>query len=123
MCAAIAFAFACGFGFAFFSSSCIAGGVLIIARADWLLASPSISGDVPLLWALGLWRSFDLTGHLRRPALASGAGSLAGFGPYLALGRVLATFALGLDSVAGLPLPRGAAMLNGSSVPHGHETV
>ena len=32
-------------------------------------------------------------------------------------------FALGLDSVAGRPLLRGAAKLNGSSVPHGHETV
>ena len=44
-------------------------------------------------------------------------------GPYLALSRVLATFALGSDSVAGLPLLRGAATLNGSSVPRGHETV
>ena len=43
--------------------------------------------------------------------------------PYFALGRVLATFALGSDSVAGRPLLRGAATLNGSSVPHGHETV
>ena len=54
---------------------------------------------------------------------ALGAWSLAGFGPYLALGRVLATFALGLDSVAGRPLLRGAATLNGSSVPRGHESV
>ena len=44
-------------------------------------------------------------------------------GPYFALGRALATFALGSDSVAGRPLLRGAATLNGSSVPHGHETV
>ena len=44
-------------------------------------------------------------------------------GPYFALGRVLASFALGSDSVAGLPLLRGAATLNGSSVPHGHETL
>ena len=51
------------------------------------------------------------------------AHDLRSLGPYLALGRVLATFALGSDSVAGRPLLRGAATLNGSSVPHGHETV
>ena len=45
------------------------------------------------------------------------------FGPYFALGRVRATFAPGLDPVAGRPLLRGAATLNGSSVPHGHELV
>ena len=44
-------------------------------------------------------------------------------GPYFALGRALATFALGSDSAAGRPLLRGAATLQGSSVPHGHETV
>ena len=43
--------------------------------------------------------------------------------PYFALGRVLATFALGSDSVAGRPLLRGAATLNGSSVPLGNEAV
>ena len=97
-----------------------------------------------MLWARGLWRSFNLTGLLRRPALALGAGSLAEvcpyltapatcpltwgagslaeFGPYFALGRDLATFAPGSDSVAGRPLLRGAATLNGSS-PRGHETV
>ena len=45
---------------------------------------------------------------------ASGARSLVEFGPYFALGRVLTTFALGSDSVAGLPLLRGAATLNGT---------
>ena len=44
-------------------------------------------------------------------------------GPYFALGRDRAAFALGSDSVAGRPLLRGAATLNGSSVPHGHESV
>ena len=44
-------------------------------------------------------------------------------GPYFALGRVRATFAPGSDSVAGRPFLSGAATLNGSSVPHGHETV
>ena len=38
-------------------------------------------------------------------------------GPYLALGRALATFAPGSDSVAGLPLLRGAATGMSSSHP------
>ena len=56
-------------------------GVLIIglSSSNWLLASSSLSGDLPLLGARGLWGSFNLTGLLRRPALASGAGSLADF--------------------------------------------
>ena len=70
----------------------------------------------------------EFQSYLLAPAtcpFSLGAWSLAKFGPYLALGRVLATFqvALGSDSVAGLPLLRGAATLNGSSVPRGHETV
>ena len=44
-------------------------------------------------------------------------------GPYFSLGRVLATFAPGLDPAAGRPLLSGAATLNGSSIPLGHETV
>ena len=76
--------------------------------------------------ALGAGSLAESQSYLRAPAtcpFALGAWSLAKFGPYLALGRVLATFALGLDSVAGRPLLRGAATLNGSSVPRGHESV
>ena len=49
--------------------------------------------------------------------------SLTDFGPYFALGRVLATFALGTDSVAGRPLLRRAATRNGSPVPLGRDAV
>ena len=46
-----------------------------------------------------------------------------GVGPYFALGRVRATFAPGSDSVAGRPLLRVAATLNGSSILLGHDAV
>ena len=55
--------------------------------------------------------------------LALGARSPAESGPYFALGRVRATFTLKSDSAAGRPLLRGAATLNGSSVPLGHDAV
>ena len=44
-------------------------------------------------------------------------------GPYGARGRVRTTFAPGLGPVAGRPSLRGAATLNGSSVPHGRELI
>ena len=77
------------------------------------------SGRVP--WADCLRILLDAT-----PAtcpLALGAWSLAESGPYFALGRVRASFAPGLDPSAGRPLLRGAATLNGSSVPPGHGLV
>ena len=102
-CLACAGGFAGGFCFAFFGSSRIAGRVLMLALSlGWLGLSwlAALRRPALLLWARGLWRSLALT-----------------------LGRVLATFALGSDSVAGRPILRGAATLNGSSVPHGHENV
>ena len=75
---------------------------MLALSSGWLGLSCLIALLRPalLLWARSLWRTLALT-----------------------LGQVLAFFALGSDSVAGRPLLRGAATLNGSSVPHGHETV
>ena len=82
---------------------------LLLARAGWVL-----------LARLALAHCYSV--HLPS-SLGPGAKSLAEFDPYFALGRVRATFAPGSDSVAGRPFLSGAATLNGSSVPHGHETV
>ena len=71
--------------------------------AGCLLALARYSGDLPSCFGRevsgGVW-----------PLLCAGP-------------RRVATFVLGSDSVAGRPLLRGAATLNGSSVPLGHETV
>ena len=56
-----------------------------------------------MIWARGLGRSFDLTGLLRRPALALGAGSLADFRSYWAAPATCPCFGRGVSG-GGLPL-------------------
>ena len=124
--------------------------LLLRARGLWRSLALTLrwAGSAPLLrrgWTLqracpyyaGPPRSTACLSHLgTRPCQRLATFALGTWspcvGPYSALGRVLATFAPGrvlatfapgLDPVVGRPLLRGAATLNGSSIPLGHETV
>ena len=101
-------------------------GWLLLWLKSWLSTLALLSPAA--LAPLGACRALAACwlGLLAFPAtspLALSARSLAESGPCFALRSVLVTFTLKSDSAAGRPLLRGAATLNGSSVPLGLDAV
>ena len=78
------------------------------------------SGDLPLRWARGIWRSLALTLRWAESLPLLRRARDSAICPYFAQCRVLATFALGTVSIAGRPLLSGAATGHASTARPAH---